>query len=147
MTLSHEDPNGEGANLLHPYWYGCVVHIFHVNVYCTDAAPGTPASCSRCMDVLWVCWFSLDPITPFGFKAKQHPRVGFVPPDDSIPFGFLDPAVVIQGSHIIPLPAMAIHLDFSPPSIAQHGQNVYKKPEYHHQDYQYYMVNMYTHLS
>ena len=108
MTLSHEDPDEEGANLLHPYWYGCVVHIFHVNIYCTDAAPGTPASCPRCIDVLWVCWFSLDPTIPFGFKSKQHPHVGFVPPDDSIRFGFLDPAVVIQGSHIIPLPAYGL---------------------------------------
>ena len=98
--------------------------------------------------LLWVRWLGHDQdLFPCGWDRKRLPAIGFIPYEDPQAFGFLDPAVVIQGSHIIPLPAMAIHLDFSPPSIAQHGQNVYKKPEYHHQDYQYYMVNMYTHLS
>ncbi|RDX43849.1 hypothetical protein OH76DRAFT_1300052, partial [Lentinus brumalis] len=85
-----------------------------------------------------------DENTPHGFKAKRHPRVGFVPHDDGIPFGFLDPTVVIRGSHIIPLPSFDHTPGLLPPSIARHGQNVYEKPEYHDQDYQYYMVNMFV---
>ncbi|RPD53254.1 hypothetical protein L226DRAFT_548591 [Lentinus tigrinus ALCF2SS1-7] len=139
MTLSHEDDDNT-----HPYWYARVIHIFHVNVYRSDAAPGTPASRPQRMDILWIRWFGLDPTSPHGFKAKRHPRVGFVPHDDGIPFGFLNPAVVIRASHIIPLFSYHHTPGLLPPSIARHGQNTYEKPEFHDCDYQYYMVNMFV---
>ncbi|KAI0710356.1 hypothetical protein C8T65DRAFT_807981 [Cerioporus squamosus] len=144
MTLSHEDDHETNSGNVHPYWYSRVIHIFHINVYRTDAVPGTPASRPQRMDILWVRWFGLDPTTPHGFKAKRHPRIGFVPHDDGIPFGFLDPTVVIRGSHIMPVPSYDHTPDLLPPSIARHGQNVYEKPEYHDQDYQYYVVNMFV---
>ncbi|KAI0716914.1 hypothetical protein C8Q76DRAFT_420457 [Earliella scabrosa] len=139
MVLSHEDGADENT---HPYWYARVIHIFHLNVSRIDPVSRI-STVPRRMDVLWVRWFGLDPTAKWGFKAKRHPRVGFVPYDEGgLPFGFLDPQVVLRGCHIMPIDGYERTPGLLPPSIARQGQNAYEKREHHDTDYQYYYVNM-----
>jgi len=54
------------------------------------------------MDVLWVRWFGLDADARGRWSKKGLQGVSFIPWDDPAPFGFLDPAQVIRGVHLIP---------------------------------------------
>ncbi|KAH6887382.1 hypothetical protein BKA70DRAFT_74194 [Coprinopsis sp. MPI-PUGE-AT-0042] len=59
------------------------------------------------MEFLWVRWMAVNTKERkfrFGWKAKQLPRVGFLDPrkDDTPIYGFVDPAEVIRGIHLIP---------------------------------------------
>ena len=51
MLLSHED---EGDSY-HPYWYACVLGIFHVNVKHSGPSARTPHV--QKIELLYVCWF------------------------------------------------------------------------------------------
>jgi len=54
------------------------------------------------MDVLWVCWFGLDVDTWGRWSKKLLHGISFIPWDEPGAFGFLDPAHVIRGVHLIP---------------------------------------------
>jgi hypothetical protein len=55
------------------------------------------------MDVLWVRWFGLDADAPGGWSKKCLHGISFIPWDEpGAAFGFLDPAQVIRGVHLIP---------------------------------------------
>ncbi|KAF5351441.1 hypothetical protein D9758_013515 [Tetrapyrgos nigripes] len=90
MVLS-SNPKHDG----HPYWYCCVLGIFHVNVSFNNQEVGQ-------LDFLWVRWFDLDQKYKFGWKEKRLPRVCFVDGDEPSAFGFLDPAQVVRAVHLIP---------------------------------------------
>lgn len=89
MTLSHED-NGE-ASEPHPYWYGCVIGIFHAEV--RQVGPLSSSSDLTHMDFLWVQWFGRDLSHHAGWEAHHLHRIGFV--EGQAAFSFLDPADVI----------------------------------------------------
>ena len=86
----------------HPYWYARIIGVYHAIVSHPELAEPTP------MNFLWVRWYGLDPDPRyrFGWKARRLPRIGFL--DDTNPeslapaFGFIDPANVIRGVHLIP---------------------------------------------
>lgn len=96
MVLSQEnDPSA------HPYWYAHIIGIYHTFV-CHESSPDPIL-----INFLWIHWYGLDfdQSSHFGWKAHRLPKVGFVPdsPDaSSTAFGFLDPAQVIRGVHLIP---------------------------------------------
>jgi hypothetical protein len=99
MVLSCED--GEDA---HPFWYARVVKIFHLIVCHGGPAPQaerTPTEPQR-MDILWVRWFGLDTDALGGWSKKGLHGISFIPWDEPGAFGFLDPAHVIRGVHLIP---------------------------------------------
>lgn len=99
MVLSCED--GEDV---HPFWYARVIKVFHLFVShrgSTSGAEHTPMEPQR-MDVLWVRWFGLDTDAQGGWSKKRLHGVSFIPSDEPVPFGFLDPAQVIRGVHLIP---------------------------------------------
>ena len=99
MVLSCKD--GEDV---HPYWYARVVKIFHVMVRhlrSTPQAEHTPSEPQR-VDVLWVHWFGLDTDARGGWSKKRLHGISFIPWDEPGAFGFLDPAQVIRGVHLIP---------------------------------------------
>jgi hypothetical protein len=99
MMLSCED--GEDV---HPFWYARVVKIFHVFVRHHGSASQmehTPMEPQR-MDVLWVRWFGLDADVRGGWANKRLHGISFIPWDEPGAFGFLDPAQVIRGVHLIP---------------------------------------------
>lgn len=84
----------------HPFWYAQVLGIFHANVFHTD--PTVRRLSPQRMEFLWVRWLGDEPGYKSGFKYAKLPKVGFVPEDDEYAFGFLDPAHVIRGAHLIP---------------------------------------------
>ena len=89
MTLSRGDPS-------HPYLYARVLGIFQVKVLHPSLENVTN------MDILWVHWLEIDQTHRAGWKAKRLYRVQFVPCDEDGAFGFLNPADVIRGVHLIP---------------------------------------------
>jgi len=96
MVLAHED---ESENP-HPYWYARIIGIFHVMVRHTG--PESRSTMPQRVEFLWVRWLGRDLSSPSGWAAKRLPRIGFLDRDDSSAFGFLDPALVIRGVHLIP---------------------------------------------
>ena len=96
MVLANED---EGE---YPYWYGRLIGIFHANI--SYIGPECASSEIRRMDFVWVCWFGQDLERGYteGWKARRLPHIGFVPHEDPGALGFLDPALIIRGIHVIP---------------------------------------------
>lgn len=84
----------------HPYWYARVCGVFHANVIYTG--PGSTTREPQRMEFLWVRWFGVEPGTENAFKSRRLPLVGFIPAHKPYAFGFLDPAHVIRGSHLMP---------------------------------------------
>lgn len=84
----------------HPFWYARVLGIFHAEILHTGAHSSNNGA--QRMEFLWVRWFGVEPDYRFGFKVARLPKVGFVPEDDLSAFGFLDPALVLRGCHLIP---------------------------------------------
>ena len=84
----------------HPFWYAQIIRAFRVQVlFCPD---GIRPSMQN-MDVLWVRWLGIDQDHRWGLRKARLPKVGFVPDrPDHIPFGFLEPSLVIRGCHLIP---------------------------------------------
>ena len=75
MTLAHED---DDEHRKHPFWYGCILGIFHAMVQYTG-----PHSCSvdlQQMEFLWVQWSSMgqDLDHVGGWKVKHLHHVGLL---------------------------------------------------------------------
>ena len=84
----------------HPYWYAQVLGIYHTYVLTTHS--DAPKHSAQRMELLWVRWLGIEPGYRSGSKAARLPKVGFVEDTDEDAFGFLDPDLVIRGSHLIP---------------------------------------------
>ncbi|KIJ32462.1 hypothetical protein M422DRAFT_265630 [Sphaerobolus stellatus SS14] len=85
-------------------------------------------------EFLWVRWFGCDPTWESGFKYCRLDRVGFVPQEDPDAFGFLDPAAVLRGAHLIPAFAHGQTIKLCAPSIAREDDG----------DWEYYYVNRFV---
>jgi len=96
MTLSGENEEGDHA---HPYWYACVLGIYHVRVLHTGEF--SKSSQLQTMQFLHVQWFGHHVKHRSGWKARHLHCVSFLDVD-SEPFGFVDPAHVIRAAHLIP---------------------------------------------
>lgn len=96
MLLSDQDVEN------HPYRYARVLGIFHANIMYTG--PGSNDFLSRRMEFLWVRWFELlhDRTTAKGWEQRVLDTVRFLPMADEDAFGFVDPADVLRGCHLIP---------------------------------------------
>lgn len=94
MLLS--DSNGDG----HPFSYAQVLGIFHANIVYTT--PGSKDFQSRRIEFLWVWWFEV--IRDHFSAWDQHSLdiVRFIPIAAEDAFGFVDPADVLRGCHVIP---------------------------------------------
>ena len=106
MLLSGEDCVDSEP---HPYWYARVLGIYHAEV-CHDH-PNAVSSDVQVLEFLWVRWLGQDADHNTGSIGHHLYRVGFVPDDlidlddpseASGAFGFIDPAEVIWGVHLIP---------------------------------------------
>ncbi|KAJ6599568.1 hypothetical protein B0H10DRAFT_2441233 [Mycena sp. CBHHK59/15] len=83
----------------HPYWYAQLLGVFRANVFrVTNSSMTSPVL----MEFLWVRWLGVEPGYRSGLSRARLPKVGFVPEIDPYAFGFLDPARVVRGSHLIP---------------------------------------------
>ena len=120
----------------HRFWYARVLGVFHANIVHTGSA-ATNRSVQH-VEFLWVRWFGMPGDHRYGLKAARLPKIGFVPEDDSesMPFGFLDPSLVIRGCHLIP----AFH-DGRTTSLLAASQTL-GRPVGQTDDWAYYYVNM-----
>lgn len=112
-TRTHADlmVKAHDETMTHGYWYCRLVGVFHIRVIYLD--DDTFGSEPQDIDVLWIRWFGrvieepspVRPRPPPGWKGKRLHRVGFVDEarDKTPAFGFLDPAEVIRGVHLIPV--------------------------------------------
>lgn len=84
----------------HLFWYAQILWAFHIKVhFCPEGVSHSKQS----MEVLWVHWLGIDKDHRWGFKEARLPKVGCVPNCmNHIPFGFLDPSLVICACHLIP---------------------------------------------
>jgi hypothetical protein len=97
VMLQAESPSGDNTNI-HPFFYARVIGIYHAFVSDLSA----PGSTAVRMDLLFVRWLGIDTEWRSGWDARRLDRVGFVHGSDPAAFGFLDPASVIRGCHLIP---------------------------------------------
>lgn len=132
MVLSHEEMSGDNP---HPYWYGRVVGIFHVDVLHIDPRAKSPHK--QRINFLWVRWFGRDMTFNAGWQAQRLHRVGFLDAKETGAFGFLDPALVVRGVHLIPAFAHGKTNEFLNPF-----HSVARMPLNEMDDWRYYYVNV-----
>jgi hypothetical protein len=96
LLSNQDDPSN------HQYIYARVLGIYHVNVIYTG--PGMVDYCTRRMEFLWVRWFANSDDEPVqkGWMRRRLDCLQFPQIDHPEAFGFVDPAHVIRGSHLIP---------------------------------------------
>jgi hypothetical protein len=93
----------------HPFLYARVLGIFHANIIYTG--PGVKDYLSRCLEFLWVRWFKLVDV-PAGWDHAVLDSLRFIPMSQDDAYGFVNPADVIRGCHLIPVFASGrMHLD------------------------------------
>ncbi|KAJ6582167.1 hypothetical protein B0H19DRAFT_927963 [Mycena capillaripes] len=129
MLLSHEDDDEPNP---HPYWYARVIGIFHAEI--RHVGMRSKDRRTQRMEFLWVRWYGRDLTHKAGWKAKRLHRLGFIDSTDDGAFGFLDPAEVLRGAHIIPAFHHGLTSDLLPKSIA-------RRAEENDEDYVYYYIN------
>ena len=83
-----------------PYWYAWILGIYHANI--CHVGPSSTSSKPQKMDFLSVHWFGQDTDPCPGWKTKHLLCLGFVPGNDGLAFGFLDPNQIIQAIHLLP---------------------------------------------
>jgi hypothetical protein len=113
MLKAHDDQNVRNS---HPFWYCQVLRIFHAFVIHTG--PRSKSQAPRRFDFLWIRWLGPEPGYRAGWKALRLDRIGFIGDNENSPsFGFLDPANVIRGSHLIPAFGYGLTSRFLAPSL------------------------------
>ncbi|KAF8175172.1 hypothetical protein BJ912DRAFT_826532, partial [Pholiota molesta] len=85
----------------HPFWYASVIGIFHADIQ--HVGQNSQDFRLQRMEFLWVRWLGVVPGHSFGRKKARLPKLGFIPDSDDYAFGFLDPALVIRGCHLLPV--------------------------------------------
>lgn len=93
------DPTAEELPLNsqpHPYTYARVLGIYHANII--YAGPGMINYTPNRMDFLWVRWYDHQ----VGDNTARLDQLSFPPIKFEGAFGFVDPADVVRGCHIIP---------------------------------------------
>ena len=109
MLLS--DLKSDAANSLsntaaaHPFLYGRVIGIYHVNVI--YIGPGMKGYEPMHFDFLHVRWFCFDetrtlPGLSSTWESLRLDRLSFPPPTNEDAYGLLDPTLVLRGCHLIP---------------------------------------------
>lgn len=96
MVLADEETASED-----PYLYARVIAIFHVNVISTG--PSATDFRPRRIEFLWVRWYTSNlRARAGGWNNSAMDRIQFPPVASPESFGFLDPANVMRGAHIVP---------------------------------------------
>ncbi|KAG1822053.1 uncharacterized protein BJ212DRAFT_1264972 [Suillus subaureus] len=136
MLLGNEESE-PGELAPHPYWYAHVIGIFHV--YARYLGSDSHNQASQCIDFLWVHWFCRDSNHKSGWVACQLHQIGFYDANEvrADAFGFIDPAQVIRGVHVILGFTHGSTGNLLPPSIA-------RQPHDGGMDYSWYYVNQFV---
>ncbi|KAF8888955.1 hypothetical protein CPB84DRAFT_1620607, partial [Gymnopilus junonius] len=119
----------------HPYLYGRIIAIYHVEVTHALLSPHVQR-----IDFVHVRFFKLDQGFTGGFATRRFHRLTFVNSSEADAFGFVDPAQVIRGVHIIPAFAYPTTDELLGQSIVRR----YVDAECSDTDWEYYYVNMFV---
>lgn len=97
----------------HPFVYGCLLGVYHV--LAKYIGPGSRTREYTRVDVLYIRWFKINYLVS-GWEGSHLPCVHFVAVDDPDVdvFGFLDPAHVIHGSHLMLVFSLGLTSDLLP---------------------------------
>ena len=87
LMLAPSSPQSQSP---HPYLYGQVIGIYHVDIIHANLSPH-----SQCIEFLHVRFFQVDEDFQGSFKSRRFYRLSFAEADDVGAFGFIDPARVI----------------------------------------------------
>jgi len=92
----------EGTTRRHQYIYARVLAIFHVNAFYLGM--GISDNQPRRTEFLWVRWFEIIDDRPVqdNWTLRRLNILQFLPVTHEHAFGFVDPADVLRGCHIIP---------------------------------------------
>jgi len=94
MLLSNSDIDD------HLFSYAWVLGIFHANILYTRPRSKDFQSCW--IEFLWVQWFKVLQHCVSAWEQHTLNTIRFLPMADKDAFGFVDPANVLRGCHIIP---------------------------------------------
>jgi hypothetical protein len=87
----------------HPYLYGTVIDIFHVNVRNSGPFTLLPDGADATLPMVWVRWFQCDTTQgPSGFHSLRYPSVSFCHSDEPDAFGLIHPDEIVRAVHLIP---------------------------------------------
>lgn len=132
MMLSNN--NESDSNSKHPFLYARVLGIYHVNVI--YFGEGNQDHTARRIDFLWVRWYEYDGAISTGWQDMKLDLLYFLPVATEGAFGFVNPADVLRGCHIISsFTKGKAHLDGIGLSKLAHDA----------QDWSHYRVNQYLH--
>jgi hypothetical protein len=120
-----------GDDTTQPYWYARIIGIFHAMVLQTGQRAESREP--KKMEFLFVRWFGVDGDEIGGWRTKKLHQIGFVEGDKA--FGFIDPADIVQGVHLIPRFSLGRTNELLGPSLAR---SAVEKDE----DWVRYYVNM-----
>lgn len=107
--IAANNNHSDSSDNMHPFLYGRVIGIYHVNVVYTG--PGMKGYEAMHFDFLHVRWFQLNVIQASGRQARHHTKgwaslrldsLSFPPMADEGSFSFVDPTLVLRGCHLIP---------------------------------------------
>ncbi len=96
----------------HPFLYGRVLGIYHVNVVYTG--PGTKGYDAMRFDFLHVRWFQVHDQgwNNCNWTSLRLDHISFPPVAEKDAFGFVDPKLILRGCHILPIFSLGkCHLD------------------------------------
>lgn len=101
MLLSGNE-YGRRNSATHPYQYARVLGIYHVNLIYNE--PTTHQYQIRRMEFLWIRHFELIQNVPVGrgWSSGRLDQLRFRRIEQADAFGFVDPARVLRGCHLIP---------------------------------------------
>ncbi|KAI0363267.1 hypothetical protein BV20DRAFT_1058175 [Pilatotrama ljubarskyi] len=132
MTSSHGHDVTEGILRLRASSYS-LKSIFLRPDFCSNL---------ECVELLWICWLQIDHTTPWGFTAKQLPRIQFIPHVDiEHSFAFVNPSDVLCGVHLISAFAFGQINKLLGPSLVRVHDNCSEDSD---TDFHYYYVNMFV---
>ena len=86
----------------HPYWYGRVLLVFHIDASSSLNTLNGKFLQSQKFEVLLVRWYGILNSERCGARIGRLPKVGFVDEEDDYAFSFLNPLHVIRACHLMP---------------------------------------------
>jgi len=98
MLLANRDESDGDPK--HPFLYARVLGIYHANVIYTGE--GRLDYTAQMVKFLWVRWYEYDGTQSTGWQDMKLDSLRFPPMATERAFGFVDPADVLRGCHIIP---------------------------------------------
>lgn len=123
----------------HPYLYGRVLDLFHVDVKNNGPSSMLEVDAIVTVPFAWVRWFRLDTHghSQSGFIHLRYPSVSFYDCSHPDAFGFIHPDEIIRAVHLIPRFRFGHTADYlGVPSEA--------RPEGEEDDWTHFSVNMWV---